>query len=202
MGGCQLRYVFYPYTAFDYVQLKAYIRCPVVICSLLQCVADSSKADLESASELHGKYIMLDRVDVHCVWVSQAVLDLLPDPLPETPGGEIVTDPGKGVFCDNAMDLVMDIWPKPDKVKKTQFIQDALKELNKVGLVGMHDAGMTPENLKLLGELADTDSWSLRVYAMLECEKRNTFCPEDAVKLTREDGMLDVRSVKLFAGKP
>jgi predicted amidohydrolase YtcJ len=144
---------------------------------------------------------MLDRIDVHCVWVSQAVLDLLPSHLQEIPGGEIVTDPGRGVFCDNAMDLIIEKWPKPNKAKKTQFVASAIKELNKVGLVGIHDAGVTPENIALFRELADTDSWNLRVYAMLECEKRNTFCPEEAVSFAREDGTLQVRSVKLFAGQ-
>lgn len=46
---------------------------------------------------------MLDRVDVHCIWVSRAVLDLLPDPISDVDGGEIVREPGMGVFCDNAV---------------------------------------------------------------------------------------------------
>jgi hypothetical protein len=51
---------------------------------------------------------MLDRVDVHCVLVSETVLELLPNPLPEAPpGGEIIRDPGVGVFCDNAMDAII-----------------------------------------------------------------------------------------------
>ena len=46
---------------------------------------------------------MLDRVDVHCIWVSPAVLKLLPDPIPDVDGGEVVREPGMGVFCDNAV---------------------------------------------------------------------------------------------------
>ena len=162
--------------------------------------AELSKADLEAAIELRGKYIMLDRVDAHCVWVSQAVLDLLPDPFPDIPGGEIATDPGKGVFCDNAMDPIMEVWPKPDRYEKTRYVQAAIRELNKVGLVGMHDAGVVPKDMNLFKELADTEDWTLRVYAMLECEKRNTFCPQEAVHFARDDGLLQARSVKLFAG--
>lgn len=143
---------------------------------------------------------MLDRVDVHCIWVSTLVLALLPSPFPEIPGGEVVTDPGPGVFCDNAMDLIMEKWPKPTKEKKTAFVKAAHKALNAVGLVGMHDAGVPPENLELYQELAEGDEWSVRVYAMLECEKRNTFCPNDVKLFEREDGMLMLKSVKLFAG--
>ena len=161
---------------------------------------NKSKADLENDAYLKGKYIMLDRVDVHCIWVSEAVLTLLPNPFPGIPGGEVITELGLGVFCDNAMDLVMQQWPKPSREKKTQFVKAAMRELNKVGLIGMHDARLTPQNLELYKELADSDDWTVRVYAMLECEKRNTFCPDDISKFSREDGLLNLRSVKLFAG--
>ena len=141
---------------------------------------------------------MLDRVDVHCVWVSNKVLSLLPSPLPEIPGGDI---PARGIFCDNAIDLVMKFYPKPSDERRTQFIKDAMFDLNKLGIVGMHDAGVFPSEIKLYEKLASDDDWTVRVNAMLECETRNTFCPESAVKIARDDGMLNVRSVKLFGGE-
>jgi predicted amidohydrolase YtcJ len=128
------------------------------------------------------------------------VLKLLPDPLPETPGGEVITSPGPGTFCDNAMDLVLKHFPRPDKSQKTAFVKNAMKDLHSFGIVGIHDAGVLPADLKLYEELVEEKDWSLRVYAMLECEIRNTVCLDDAFKVTREDGLLDVRSVKLFAG--
>lgn len=176
------------------------------LCTVNLMILTSSKSDLESSAILAGKYIMLDRVDVHCIWVSSSVLSLLPDSLPEIPGGEIITDPGPGVFCDNAMDIVLEQWPKPTKEKKIGFIKNAMIELNKVGLVGMADAGVTPSNLMIYDELAEKSSndqegdWTVRVYAMVECDKRNTFCPEDAPWIERTDGMLSVKSVKLFGG--
>ena len=96
-----------------------------------------------SSPILSDKYIMLDRVDAHCLWVSAAIIKLLPDPLPtHIPGGEIVGD--GSVLCDNAMDMVYDVYP--DKVlgrgKVIARAERAMKELNKVGVVGVHDAGM------------------------------------------------------------
>ncbi|KAF2186684.1 hypothetical protein K469DRAFT_706679 [Zopfia rhizophila CBS 207.26] len=152
--------------------------------------------DLEVNEKFKDLYVMLDRVDVHCIWVSEKVLSLLPSPLPKTPGGEI---PAKGVFCDNAMNVVMKYYPKPSNERKTRFIKDAMWDLNKLGIVGIHDAGVSPSELKLYEELANDGDWSVRVYAMMECETRNTYCPDDASKVSREDGMLEVRSVKLFA---
>jgi hypothetical protein len=144
---------------------------------------------------------MLDRIDVHCTWVSQPVLDLLPKDLPDVPGGEIVREPGMGVFCDNAMDLIMNLWPRPSAEMKTQQVKSAMASLNQVGLVGMHDASIWPVNVQLYSELADSEDWTVRVYGMLECDKRNTFCPDDAQHIRRDDAKFTLRSVKLFAGK-
>src|SRR3569833_1299023 len=120
---------------------------------------------------------MLDRVDVHCVWVSQAVLDLLPEDIPDIPGGEIVRDPGMGVFCDNAIDMVSALWPRPGRERQRAFVRDAMRSLHRVGLVGMHDAGTAPGGLELFRDMAKTDDdWTLRVSAMLECKERTTIC--------------------------
>ncbi|KAH6899966.1 amidohydrolase family-domain-containing protein [Thelonectria olida] len=157
-------------------------------------------ADIEQDESLNGIYMMLDRIDVHCTWVSQAVLDLLPADLPAiVPGGEIIREPGMGVFCDNAMDMILDLWPRPAPHVRARHVKSAMQKLNQVGLVGMHDAGATPDTLALYAELADTDDWTLRVYSMLECDQRNTYCPETAVRISRHDDRFSVRSVKLFA---
>ncbi|KAI9167646.1 putative amidohydrolase YtcJ [Paramyrothecium foliicola] len=156
-------------------------------------------ADIEEDEQLKGVYMMLDRIDVHCAWVSQAVLDLLPADIPDIPGGDIVRDPGMGVFCDNAMDYVTSLWPQPGPVVRSAMIRSAMASLNEYGIVGMHDAGVTPENLRLYSASVDSDDWTVRVYAMLECGTRNAFCPGDAVRQVRPDGKFMVRSVKLFA---
>ena len=156
---------------------------------------------LEADERLRGRYILLDRVDVHCVWVSQAVLALLPADVPDVPGGEVVRRPGLGVFCDNAMDLVTALWPRPGRDKKRAFVRDAMRALHRVGLVGMHDAGVTPHDLAMFRAMSETDDWTLRVYAMLECQERNTFCPDEAAQARFQSDMLAVRSVKLFAGR-
>ncbi|KAL8418595.1 hypothetical protein RB594_001990 [Gaeumannomyces avenae] len=162
----------------------------------------------DQAEKLKGIFIMVDRVDVHCTWVSRAVLDLLPADTPtDVPGGEIVKDPGPGVFCDNAMDLVTPLWPRPGPDARRRFIRSAMQSLHAVGIVGMHDAGATPTDLTLfrgMAEDADAQGWTLRVYAMLGCEERNTVCLDAAAAVRRTpdaggDDMLTIRSIKLFA---
>ncbi|POR33637.1 Putative amidohydrolase YtcJ [Tolypocladium paradoxum] len=158
-------------------------------------------ADLAQDPGLKDLYIMLDRVDVHCTWVSQAVLGLLPDDLPDVPDGEIIRAPGMGVFCDNAMKHVVDLWPKPKDAEKASAVKTAMARLNEVGLVGVHDAGSTRDDHELYACMADRDreDWTVRVYAMLECDQRNDLCTREARKVERDDSMFTVSSVKLFA---
>jgi len=66
------------------------------------------------------------------------------------PGGEVITDPGVGVFCDNAMDPVFDVWPRPGRDEKVGFLEDAMKSLHSVGIVGAHDAGVLPTDVEIL----------------------------------------------------
>lgn len=143
---------------------------------------------------------MFDRVDVHCTWVSHPVLDLLPSEIPDVPGGEVVRDPGMGVFCDNAMDMVTGLFPAPTAEKKREFVRTAMRSLNEVGLVGMHNAGEVPGALDIFEDMADEKEWTVRVYSMAECPERNTFCPDSMKKVDRPDGRFTVRSIKLFAG--
>lgn len=151
---------------------------------------------------------MLDRVDVHCVLTSQKVLDLLSNPLPEAPpGGVIITEPGPGVFCDNAMDaIIYPLAPKPDVAQRTRWFQIAMTELNKVGIVGMGDAGMRPEDIAILEGMAEKGEMTIRINVMLECAERNTYCPDETKNLKlldTKDGlgnnMLMLGGVKLFA---
>jgi predicted amidohydrolase YtcJ len=151
---------------------------------------------------------MLDRVDVHCVLISQKVLDLLPKPLPKAPpGGVIVTDPGPGVFCDNAMDaIIYPLAPKPDAAQKTRWFKSAMRGLNKVGIVGVGDAGLRPDDVSILEAMAENGELCIRINVMLECIERNTYCPDEirGLKLlTSKEGLgantLILGGVKLFA---
>ena len=79
---------------------------------------------------------------------------LLPTPLPPTPpGGDI---PSNGVFCDNAMDLVLPFMPKPTREDLLERVDTAMKELNKVGLVGVMDAAMAQDE-------GETMNWCVKM---------------------------------------
>jgi predicted amidohydrolase YtcJ len=169
----------------------------------------SSQEEISNDPELEDLYISLDRVDVHCSLVSIKVLSLLSDPLPPSPpGGMVILEPGPGVFCDNAMtSLITTITPKPDKERKKRWFKGAMAELNKVGITGAGDAGVRPDDIAIMEEVAEAGETTMRVRVMLECDERNTFCPADARRLEfMQNGkpqfvrdMLLNGGVKLFA---
>lgn len=150
---------------------------------------------------------MLDRVDVHCVVVSEKVLDLLGSPLPAAPpGGMVITDPGPGVFCDNSLDeIILPKTPKTYQWQKVEWLKNAMVELNKLGIVGVGDAGIRQTDVQAYRKLVEHGEMNLRVRVMLECKVRNTYCPEEIGWLNRLVGegmgrdMLMLGGVKLFA---
>lgn len=119
----------------------------------------------------------------------------------------MILEPGPGVFCDNAMSaFILPLAPKPDKELKKRWFKHAMTELNKLGIVGAGDAGVRPDDIAILEEMAEAREMTLRAKVMLECEERNTFCPGEASRLkimTKKEGlggnMLMTGGVKLFA---
>ncbi|KAJ6258307.1 hypothetical protein Dda_6347 [Drechslerella dactyloides] len=154
--------------------------------------------DLAVNPRLANLYIALFRVDVHCVWVSEAVIRLLSDPLPPSPPGGTI--PTRGVFCDNAMDLIYQVMPEPTEDDVETYITTAIPELQKVGLVGVMDAATARREVPVYKRLAETGRLGLRVYGMAECGVRNTFCNEvQKEEVINRDGMFMLRAVKIFA---
>ncbi|EWC43686.1 hypothetical protein DRE_01573 [Drechslerella stenobrocha 248] len=154
--------------------------------------------DLAGDPKLADLYIALTRVDVHCFWVSEAIMKLLPDPLPPAPpGGDI---PTRGVFCDNAMNLIYNLLPEVTAEDTERYIATAIPELHKVGLVGVMDAATAHWEVDVYKSMAQRGQLGLRVYGMLECRARNTFCDDvEKSKLINRDGMFILKAVKLFA---
>ena len=67
----------------------------------------------------------------------------------EIPGGEIIRDPGMGVLCDAAATLVENISPNKTDEEIESTFKAAMKDLNSVGLVGVHEASVFPRTLKI-----------------------------------------------------
>lgn len=149
---------------------------------------------------------LLERVDGHAAWVNPKALELagIGPGTADPPGGRIARDDrGRptGLLFDAAQDLVLSRLPHPSAHEVERLLVAGLRDLARLGLTAVHDAGCTSSVLRSYARLADADALPLRVYAMIDGGQ-----PEGALRaelarwsVTPAIARLDVRAVKLFA---
>ncbi len=157
-------------------------------------------ADLDSAAP--DRPVFLTRVDGHAGWANSRAITLagITDQTPDPPGGKIVRHPnGKatGVLVDRAQGLVRSKIPPPTFGQIKRQLELAAIECARLGLTGVHDAGVSREDLQAYRELIREGKFPLRVWAMIGGEGALW---RDYVERGPEIGdFLTVRSIKLYA---
>jgi len=154
--------------------------------------------------------VYLSRVDGNSAFVNQKAMDMAgitketPDPF----GGQIIRKPEgepTGVLINRAMNLVKAHFPEETEVQYRAKVIEALESCLRVGLTGVHEAGIGPEEIEIYKSLIDDGKIHVRVYAMLGQQEKPVLEMEDLAdyfKKQRIDSYghhaLSVRSVKLF----
>ena len=115
---------------------------------------------------------LLSRVDGHAIWVNTRALQIagITRATADPAGGQIVrTADGEptGVLVDNASELVEKHVPEADDQAVKRALQSSMRELVKVGLTGVHDAGIDPRQYRIYQQLGASGELPLRIYAML-----------------------------------
>lgn len=158
-------------------------------------------ADLDAA--FAERPVSLERVDGHATWTNSAALRRIPRDLSgdwQPDGGRIERRDGKatGVFVDAASLLVEAVMPKPDAALKRRAYKLAFETLLAAGLTGVHDPGVSADDLAVLRELADHDELPLRVYAMADADgpALDALCRDGLY--AHPGGRLQMRAVKLY----
>ncbi|NCT68384.1 MAG: amidohydrolase [Rhodanobacteraceae bacterium] len=147
----------------------------------------------------------LERVDGHAGWANSAALKRagIGKDTPDPPGGRIERDAQgapTGLFVDAAMDLVARKLPAPTARESAHALDLALAELARVGLTGVHDAGIDAETYRLYRRYADAHKLTARLYAMIGgVEADFDRIARDGPLLGYGGDFLTVRSVKLYA---
>ncbi len=157
-------------------------------------------ADLDKVAPGHPVY--LTRVDGHASWVNTAALRLagVTAATKDPPGGKIIRDSQgnpTGVLVDRAMGLVRSRIPPPafEQIKKQ--LELAARECARLGLTGVHDAGVSREDLRAYRELIAEDRLPVRVYAMIGGD--GALWKEYLARGPEIGSKLTVRSIKLYA---
>ncbi|MCP4573940.1 MAG: amidohydrolase [bacterium] len=151
-----------------------------------------------------GRPVYLRRVDGHAAWVSSATLAAagITAATVDPAGGLIMRDEAgepTGILVDNAVDLVRDVVPEPTLTERRRRVRMAVEHCLAHGITAVHDAGISWESVGLYREMAATGELGLRYYGMLNDEPETLESGFAAGPVAEADGMLTVRTIKLYA---
>jgi predicted amidohydrolase YtcJ len=149
--------------------------------------------------------VVLERIDGHAILANAAAMRAagVTAATRDPAGGRIERFPNgepTGVFIDNASALIERVIPAPTKAEIREATLAAIKEAQKFGLVGIHDAGEPRHVIDIFEEMARAGEFGLRGYIMVGDDSAaiaHYFArgPQSALY----DGRLWIRSVKLYS---
>lgn len=160
---------------------------------------------LELDSAVLDRPVWLRRVDGHAGWANSKALSLagINAQTADPAGGKIERDAqgvATGILVDAAMDLMEKVVPPPDAAETRFALDGALKELRRLGLTSVHDAGVTAYADQLFREYAQAGQLSTRIYGMIGGV--DFFFDQMAVQgssTTSYDDRYTLRAVKLYS---
>ena len=160
-------------------------------------------ADLDAA--FPDRAVWIERIDGHAYWANSAALKASPrardgDWQPE--GGQIIRDaPGQptGNIVDGALGLHEGQVPALDDAATERMLAAATQYAVARGLTGVHDAGVSLQQLRAFQRLADKGDLPLRVYAMADGDSDALAWLCKNGPYHHAGGRLDMRSLKLYA---
>jgi len=158
-------------------------------------------ADLDAA--IADRPAWLRRIDGHAGWANTAAMKIagINNDTPDPVGGKIIRDAnGKatGIFIDNAMDLIEERVPEPDKAETRAAILAASKVMLSEGITSVHDAGIDVLEAEVYMAMADDGELDVRVYAMTDGADDVLDAIGEPIIAYGND-RLDIRSVKLYS---
>ena len=149
--------------------------------------------------------VELTRVDGHATLVNAAAMRIssLTSASVDPTGGKIERDAQlnpTGVLVDNAKALVGRNVPDPTPTQFRAAIVDAINEMHRWGLVGVHDAGASRGAIDLYENMAQSGDLNLRLYVMISDDSAAiahymSVGPRSALY----NGQVWVRAIKLYA---
>lgn len=144
--------------------------------------------------------VVLKRVDGHAYLVNNKAIEMaMINENTKIEGGQIIREKDKltGLFIDNAMDLINGIIPEFSREQKVNAYQAAQELCFENGLTTVTEAGLSKENIYLLDSLQKSDLLKIRVYAMIENDRKSIDHFMDSG--IHKTAQLNVRSVKIYA---
>lgn len=158
--------------------------------------------DLDAASP--DNPVLLRRIGGHSAWVNSAALKAagIDQDTRDPPGGHVVRDSNgdaTGMMLEQATELVGAVMPDmntPEYLER--YIRAALDQYRRWGLTGVHDAGSSLEEIRILKKLLDAGELPLRIYAMAQGDEAVEYYLKNGPEISLGDDRLTVRSFKIM----
>lgn len=144
--------------------------------------------------------VWLTRVDGHAGLANEAAMRMagVGDETADPPGGEIVRDANEratGVFIDNAMPIVRAAITGAGVGTTEELLLKAQEMCLVVGLTGVHDAGVGPDEIETYKRLEADGRLKMRVHIMVAAAHAPRYFEEHG---TYEGPRLSVRAAKYY----
>lgn len=150
--------------------------------------------------------VVLERVDGHATLANAKAMQLagITRKTKDPEGGRIMrttTGEPTGVFIDNASALLYRVVPNETTGDIQDGVRRAMREMNRFGLTGMHDAGTSCDGVRLFEQMARSGEFTARVYSMLSS---GGACLDSLVRVGARDDvdgkrMYAIRAIKAYA---
>jgi predicted amidohydrolase YtcJ len=146
-------------------------------------------------TRIDGHALLANAAAMRAAGVTSATTDPAGGRIERTASGEPT-----GVFVDNAKTLIERVIPAPTRDDVRSATLAAIRESNKWGLVGLHDAGESRQTLDVYEELAKAGEFNLRAYVMISDNAAAIdYYFQRGPQSALYDGHLWIRAVKLYA---
>ncbi len=149
--------------------------------------------------------VWLSRVDGHAGWGNSMAMRLggISKDTPDPQGGVIIRDnngDATGIFIDAAEGYILAVVPEPTVLERSLALEKALKQMARMGITSVHDAGVNVETWEMYKNFADNGKMTTRIYSMIS-GAGDIFdeLAKDGPINSYADDLLSLRSVKLYS---
>ena len=149
--------------------------------------------------------VWLSRVDGHAGWGNSLAMQYggVSKDTPDPQGGKIIRNnngEATGIFIDAAEGYINAVVPEPTPLERSLALEKALKQLARMGLTSVHDAGAGVQTWDLYKDFADNGKLTSRIYTMISGAGGifDTLSANGPIESYGDD-LLSLRSVKLYS---
>jgi predicted amidohydrolase YtcJ len=160
-----------------------------------------TKDDLDPFS--HNNPVVANRAGEHSIVANSKAMEIagITRDTPDPDGGQILRDADgepTGMFIDNAMALIRQHIPTPNRMQDKRSIQAGVDFVARMGWTQVHQAGGTYADFDILKEMHAEGTLSTRMYYSMMMGDEAAKLLERGLEMSA-DNMLDLKMIKYFA---